>query len=390
MPHKLINLNPDLKQLFDEGYEIEIKNGYLLVHQIPYLDNQINIKRGTLVSTLNYSANDLKPPETHVIDFIGEFPCNKDGTRINGIEHVGGKDLGYGIKTNYGFSNKPKLGYRNYYEKIIQYIKIISAPAKSIDRSVSEKTHRFIEDIDQDSVFNYPDTCSSIAEINAITMKLSNQKIAIIGLGGTGSYILDLVSKTPVKEIHLFDGDIFLQHNAFRTPGAPSIEQLKEGMKKTDYLKNIYSKMHRKLISHSEYITESNILELKDMNFIFVSIDKSEIKNMLIDFFESNNIQFIDVGMGIRKDNESLTGILRITSSTINCRDHFRKRVSRANGNENLYQRNIQIADLNCLNAALAVIKWKKISGFYLDFKKENNTLFEIDSNLLINEDIDS
>jgi hypothetical protein len=40
--------------------------------------------------------------------------------------------------------------------------------------------------------------------------KLELGKIAIIGLGGTGSYVLDLAAKTPVKEIHLFDGDKFL------------------------------------------------------------------------------------------------------------------------------------------------------------------------------------
>jgi hypothetical protein len=38
-----------------------------------------------------------------------------------------------------------------------------------------------------------------------------------------------------------------------------------------------------------------------------------------------------------------------------------------ADGNE--YNRNIQIADLNALNAALAVIKWKKLFGFYRDMK---------------------
>ena len=47
-----------------------------------------------------------------------------------------------------------------------------------------------------------------------------------MGLGGTGSYVLDLVAKTPVWEIHLFDGDAFLQHNAFRSPGAPSLDEL--------------------------------------------------------------------------------------------------------------------------------------------------------------------
>jgi len=54
-----------------------------------------------------------------------------------------------------------------------------------------------------------------------ITRRLELEKVAIIGLGGTGSYILDLVAKTPVKEIHLFDADALLNHNAFRHPARP-------------------------------------------------------------------------------------------------------------------------------------------------------------------------
>ena len=36
-----------------------------------------------------------------------------------------------------------------------------------------------------------------------VTMKLELRKIAILGLGGTGSYVLYFVAKTPVREIHL-------------------------------------------------------------------------------------------------------------------------------------------------------------------------------------------
>ena len=70
----------------------------------------------------------------------------------------------------------------------------------------------------EDSVFLYEDTASSHAlDIVAINAKLKPLRIVIVGLGGTGSYVLDFVAKTPVKEIHLFDGDTFLQHNAFRS-----------------------------------------------------------------------------------------------------------------------------------------------------------------------------
>ena len=88
---------------------------------------------------------------------------------------------------------------------------------------------------DENSIFVYADTNASRATITDITDKLRNQKIGIVGLGGTGSYVLDQVAKTPVSEIHLYDEDIFCQHNAFRAPGAPSKELLEESRKKTDY-----------------------------------------------------------------------------------------------------------------------------------------------------------
>src|ERR1035437_945745 len=204
MSQQLISHSPDLKRLRDEGYEIEIKGGYLLVHHIPYLNNMKEIKYGVLVSELTLSSNTLtSKPNTHVIFFIGEYPCNKDGTIIAPIQHASqNKTLHEGITINHSFSNKPPNGYSDYYHKVTRYTDIISAPAKSIDHTVSEITNKLIPDNDPQSVFNYLDTNSSRANLNLITSKFNDQKIAIVGLGGTGAYILDLIAKTPVKEIH--------------------------------------------------------------------------------------------------------------------------------------------------------------------------------------------
>ena len=70
------------------------------------------------------------------------------------------------------------------------------------------------------AVFHYLDTASSRAEIRVASAKLAIERLAIVGIGGTGSYVLDLIAKTPVREIHLYDGDVFLNHNGFRAPGA--------------------------------------------------------------------------------------------------------------------------------------------------------------------------
>lgn len=387
MPHSLINHNSDLKLLFDEGHVMEIKSGYLLIHDVPYVNSEGKIKSGTLVTTLNLSGDIINKPETHVIHFIGEFPCDKNGIRINGIEHSSAQVLGNGIRIDFSFSNKPKEGYANYYDKITQYIRIISAPAKSLNKSATEKTHRIVESNMEDDVLNYPDTNSIAAEIDSLSMKLMKQKIAIIGLGGTGSYILDLIAKTLVQEIHLYDGDIFLQKNAFRAPGAPSLEKLRERLKKVDYWKEIYSKMHRNIYSHTEYISDSNMGELVRMDFVFLCIDRADYKRQLIDLCEKNNLPFIDVGMGIQKTDNKLTGILRVTASTNEKRDHVPSRITLSNGPDNEYIKNIQIAELNALSAALAVIKWKKLLGFYADFEDEHNTSYVINTNTLWNED---
>src|ERR1035437_8430939 len=115
----------------------------------------------------------------------------------------------------------------------------------------------------EDDIFKYPDTNSTRAKIDYLNRKFKNLKIAIIGMGGTGSYILDLVSKTPVKEIHIYDGDTFQLHNAFRAPGAISAEKFdsEDNLMKVNYYNEIYSRMHNGIIAHNEYLTEDNIIQ---------------------------------------------------------------------------------------------------------------------------------
>ncbi|MFV0387697.1 MAG: ThiF family adenylyltransferase [Pyrinomonadaceae bacterium] len=391
MLHKLINLNSDLKQLWNEGYEVEISDNHLLIHHVPYLNSQGKINYGTLVSTLHLAGDTTLKPDTHVTYFIGEAPCYKDGRTIDAIiNSTQTQKLTSQITVNHTFSSKPASGYLNYFKKMSTYINIISAPAKSVDESVTEKTFKIIKPRKSKSVFNYADTNSSRAKISFISEKLAKQKIAIIGLGGTGAYILDLVSKTPVSEIHTFDGDIYKSHNAFRTPGATPIQKLRLRIFKTEYLKQIYSKMHRKIISHNYYVDSTNLEELSDMDFVFLSVDKGSVKEEIINCLESKGISFIDVGIGIQNVDDKLRGAVRVTTSTEQKRDHVRNRISLTDETLNEYAENIQTAELNALNASLAVIKWKKLSGFYHDFEKENHSEYTINSNLLTSIENDS
>ena len=199
--------------------------------------------------------------------------------------------------------------------------------------------------------------------------------------------MLDLVSKTPVREIHLFDGDRLGQHNAFRSPGAPSIETLRVAPLKTDYYRDIYAEMRRNIVAHG-FVDESMVDSLRAMDFVFMAVDKGRPRRLVVEKLEEFGVPFIDVGMGVEEVEGSLLGQLRVTASTDRSRDQVHSTLPLSDRDrEDDYSRNIQIADLNALNAALAVIKWKKISGFYTDLEGEHTSLYQIDGNHLVNED---
>lgn len=393
MSQELINRSGDLKKLRDGGYEVEVRDAKLLVSGVPYLDRDGEIRRGTLVSDLTLAADSTTTPGTHVINFIGEQPCRKDGTEIESIKHqVGDQDLGDGVVINRSFSNKPPNGYANYYEKVTRYIEIISAPVISMNPEITARTYRVIESKETESVFHYIDTNSSRAEIGRIAEKLKSEKIAIIGAGGTGSYVLDFIAKTPVAEIHIWDADRFLQHNAFRSPGAASIDELREQPLKVARLAAIYSRMHRNIIAHEEFIDPENIPSFEAFTAVFVCIDRGSVKKPLIEHLETAGITYLDVGMGVEIVDDSLIGTLRVTTGTRDFGEpiHGRGRVTfHDTDDEDIYDSNIQIAELNAMNASLAVIKWKKLVGFFNDVVCEHNTLYTINDNLLHNDDVD-
>lgn len=239
-------------------------------------------------------------------------------------------------------------------------------------------------------VFKYPDTNSSRAGIMQLNMKFKGQKIAIIGLGGTGSYILDLIAKTHVEEIHLYDGDTFQVHNAFRAPGACSPEGFGQNgeLFKANYYANIYSKMRNGIFAHPTFVEEENMNDFSIYDFVFISVDSNNVRSFIIRKLLSIKVPFIDVGMGINRINEELVGTIRVTSGTSENNAHLANRIGSDEFAENDYAPNIQIVELNCLNATMAVIRWKKMIGFYQDLKSEFNSLYFINTGKLLNEDI--
>lgn len=390
MSQKLVALNPDLVRLRDEGYSVEVRDAHLVVADIPYVNAQKQVLRGTLVSELTMVGDKTQQPSTHVIQFAGEYPCTNEGKPIEAIRNQSQRQqVAPGLYIDHAFSSKPKAGaYKDYYEKVRTYANILAGYAQAIDPLASPQIFRPVADSGDNSVFHYIDTAASRAGIALLSQKLTTAKVAIVGLGGTGSYLLDFIAKVPIGEIHLFDGDRFLQHNAFRAPGAPSAAELERAMLKVEYFREIYSRMHRGIVAHPVFVGPAEFEILQTMSFIFICMDSGPAKRSLIDALHAADRPFIDVGMGIELADDVLTGIARVTTSVPGQRDHIWNSISCAdNTAENVYARNIQIAELNAMNATLAVIQWKKLCGFYFDASPSFNTTYMISTNKLLRDE---
>src|ERR1019366_7553159 len=82
MSQQPINLSPDLKKLRDEGYNIDVRAGHLIVGDVPYVNAKKEVKIGTLVTTLHMAGDKTLKPDTHVMFFEGEYPCNQHGASM--------------------------------------------------------------------------------------------------------------------------------------------------------------------------------------------------------------------------------------------------------------------------------------------------------------------
>lgn len=372
MFQKLVSHNPDLRRLVEKGYAVAFDSNYLIVRDIPYLDNTSELKIGSIVTKLVFTDLDHVTQEDHQIFFAGGVPHGLDGSPI---PNLGGGPIALALSeasadvvVQRSFSNKPRVAQRfeNFFEKIESYVAIISGPAME-RHNASPYTFRIVEEIASDSVFKIHDTMTSRAEITELSQKFKDDVVAIIGLGGTGAYLLDFLVKTPVREIRCFDLDLFHVHNTFRSPGR--LDYAEFNQYKTEVYQNRYENFRTGLSCFPKYIDNTSAEDLDGVTFAFVCVDKGSSRAGIFEVLLAKGIPFIDVGMGLNRQDGALNGMLR---STYYSPEHGHKvrdmKLSElADSPADLYRTNIQIGELNALNACLAVVKFKQVRGFYTE-----------------------
>ncbi len=389
MFHELVSHNNDIKKLLVKGYAIALDSNHLVVRDVPYIDSEGQLQSGAIVSKLKFVNKQRAAQHDHQIYFAGSHPHGIDGKPI--------KNLGGGphsitldssdVVVERSFSNKPKNGFADHFDKIESYVRIISGPAMERD-GANPFTFRSTEKVAGESVFKFQDTLTSLAEIGDLSALFKDEVIAIIGLGGTGSYVLDLMVKTPVKRILGYDRDPYHVHNAFRSPGR--LDEEKFDQPKAAVYQGRYENFREGVTLVAKHIDASCADELKEVTFAFVCVDKGSSRAGIFDLLIAQSISFIDVGLGLDRKQGALNGMLRATYFAADNAEALRDRDLAElvdHGNDE-YRVNVQTAELNALNACIAVIRYKQIKGFYLDENAFNHMLFKVNDLTMLGEEL--
>ena len=383
MFRKLVSRNPDLGQLVERGYAVAFDSKCLIVRDIPYLDANGELKWGAIVAKLIYVDEERVVQDDHQIYFAGSHPHQLDGTPTRNL--AGGRmtiqlsEKCKDVIVERSFSNKPKATgkFANFFEKIESYVAILSGPA--IEKfGVSPLTFRSVETDDTDPNFKFQDTLTSRAQISDLNAGFAKEVVAVIGLGGTGGYLLDMLVKCPIPEIRGFDGDNFYVHNAFRSPGRLDASEL--GKAKAEVYQGRYENFRYGLKLETTYIDQSSADALAGVTFAFVCVDKGSARSAIFDLLIELGIPFIDVGMGLKRKDGPISGMLRVTyySKEDAAAMRARQLAEMSDTPDNLYKANIQIAELNAMNACLALVRYKQLLGFYVEDDPILHLLFAI------------
>ena len=334
---------------------------------------------GTCIIDTSYDSSSNKPTrqiggDYHAVRITldGEYDglvYNADGTPIGNFIDGDGKTWS-NISIRKGSKGSP--------EEDESASDLIHRYAKQIVGAVSAAGYTDTASLTRKNPFKIPNTFEARAALAPVQDRVRDHRIAIIGLGGTGAYVLDLVAKTPVKEIHLLDSDEVDWHNFMRAPGAPTAEEIesrhRNSLLKVDYYHSKYESLREGIYLHAvrvdDLATFCEFLMNHAIDYAFVCIDQlaegdSSRQDVVYSALNEAEVPFIDSGVSLTVKESVVGGSVTTGAYDVGSRA-WKDAIpnARVEGNMPGY-RNVQLPEVNALAAALAVMEWRRRTGQY-------------------------
>ena len=373
----MVQLSEFAKQI---GFTVNVKPGVVRAIGVPCL------LRDEIVSTctIEKSYDESGRPDDRIGDAIHAVRISPDKAFDGLVYNADGTPVGNPIGGDgKSWSNiSIKKGSPGSPEDDASPEDVVHRYARQIVGAVSAfETGHYVPDssLAVPNPFKIPNTFEARTAIGPVQDRIRAQHVAIIGLGGTGSYILDLVAKTPVAGIHLLDSDDIDWHNFMRAPGAPATEEIEsqhaKPLRKVDYYHAKYASLREGIHAHPVRADSSawfaEFLSEHPVSYAFVCIDQlsdrdSPRQDVVYAALSEARVPFIDSGVSITLEDDSVSG--SVTTSAYAAGSLEWKGAipnARVEGYLPGYQ-NVQLPEVNALAAALAVMEWRRRTKQYV------------------------
>ena len=334
---------------------------------------------GTCTIEKSYNPENEKPTDriggaVHGVRITTDVEC--DGR----VYHADGNPIGNYISGDEFWSNiSIKKGSQESPEEDASASDLVHRYAKQIVGALSVAGYSEIAFLTKQNPFKIHNTFEARAAIGPVQDRIREQRIGIIGLGGTGAYVLDLISKTPVVDIHLVDSDYVDWHNFMRAPGAPTCEEIEAAHKerpiKVDYYLSKYSSLRDGIHTHPVLLDDlpkwNEFLSKYPVDFAFVCIDQrkdsdSPRQDVVYSALSEAGIPFVDSGVSITLDDKAVRGAVTTSAyaaGSMEWKDAIPN--VRVEGAMPGYC-NVQLPEVNALAASLAVMEWRRRTEQYI------------------------
>ena len=334
---------------------------------------------GTCTIEKSYNPENEKPTDriggaVHGVRITTDVEC--DGR----VYHADGNPIGNYINGDETWSNiSIKKGSQESPEEDASASDLVHRYAKQIVGALSVAGCSETAFLTKQNPFKILNTFEARAAIGPVQDRIREQRIGIIGLGGTGAYVLDLISKTPVVDIHLVDSDHVDWHNFMRAPGVPTCEEIESAHKerplKVDYYLSKYSSLRDGIHTHPVLLDDlpkwNEFLSKNPLDYAFVCIDQRKDSDLprqdvVYSALSDAGIPFIDSGVSITLDDKAVRGAVTTSAyaaGSMEWKDAIPN--VRVEGAMPGY-RNVQLPEVNALAASLAVMEWRRCTEQYV------------------------
>lgn len=367
-----------------QGFTIRVHSDVIIVEGVPCLLADGTVSTCTIEKSFDPATDIPTDRIGSAVHAVRIMPNDTQDGCVYGADqsiignHIGGDGESWSIiSIGKGTSDRPEAD-RSARDLIYRYV-------KQIVGAVYAAGHHVPNSLAIQHPFKFPNTYEGRSGVAPIQNRIRGQCIAIIGLGGTGAYVLDMIAKTPVGEIHLVDDDYVDWHNFMRAPGAPTqgeIDSLREFKRcgtdcfgKVDYYQSKYASLREGVHAHTVRLDDSPkcnaFFREHCIDYAFVCIDQGENsesprQDVVYSALSEAGIPFVDSGISISLDSDAVSGAITTSAYGAGSLEWEIGIPNAFLNDKGPGYRNVQLPEVNALAASLAVMEWRRQTGQYV------------------------